>query len=228
MAKADRAQTRKWQGKKNKQRKSTISKVQEAFESDVFVPPDLRLMVTFCRPVCLSLGDKESKLCPRLLSLKLHLTKVFYVSAASVVCLGQKLLKRKCSRASTGQGNMEIVQPSRRACTQKKCLKRGFILKENPSGNMFWNSLRSLCWERESETTRGDEEVRRSCRSKLQGRYCLLSSFIVSLLGSALLAQSAALVTDKGEKGTSEENGLKSLSVNRFYIASRWLAKKKA
>lgn len=35
------------------------------------------LVVTFCAPVCLLLGDKESKLCPWLLSLKLQLTEGF-------------------------------------------------------------------------------------------------------------------------------------------------------
>jgi hypothetical protein len=62
------------------QRQRLISEAQEAFESGVFVLPDSGVGGIFLQTCCLLLGDKESKPCPWLLSLKLHLTEGFYVS----------------------------------------------------------------------------------------------------------------------------------------------------
>lgn len=77
------------------------------------------LVQTLGGPVCLWLGDKESKLCSWLLSLKLHLFEGFYVSAAAVMCLGQKLLKRRYNRECAGQATLAIVQPSPGARTKE-------------------------------------------------------------------------------------------------------------
>lgn len=77
------------------------------------------LVQTLRGPACLWLGDKESKLCLWLLSLKLHLSEGFYMSAAAVMCLGQKLLKRRYNRECAGQATLAIVQPSRGARTKE-------------------------------------------------------------------------------------------------------------
>ena len=85
------------------------------------------LVVTFCGLVCLLLGDKESKLCPWLLSLKLHLTEGFCVSTVSVVCIGQTLSERKYDNLQA-EATLETIQPSCRACT-KEMYKAGLYFE---------------------------------------------------------------------------------------------------
>lgn len=101
-------------------KKRPISKVLGAFEALVFVLPDSsRAGADTPRAACLWLGDKESKPCLWLLSLRLHLSEGFYVSAAAGMCLGKKLLKRRYNRECAGQATLAVVQPSRGARTKE-------------------------------------------------------------------------------------------------------------
>lgn len=217
MAKASSAQTWNWKEKKNKQRgKDPFLKCKKPLNLMFLFRPIQGLVVTFCGPVCLSLGDKESKFCPWLLSLKLHLTEGFYVSAASVVCLGQELLKRKYNREYTGRGNIgncPIVQPSRGART-KEMFKARLHFERKPLREHVLKFFKKSLFGSWKWKDQREDEVRRSWSPNFRAGSCFLFLLIVFLTGLAILFPFTALVSDEGEKGPSEENGIKSLSMN--------------
>ena len=91
----------------------------------------LGLVVTFCGPVCLLLGDKESKLCPWLLSLKLYLIEGFFVCQLPLQCAWERHCQKESVTVYRLRQHWKLSShPAEHA--QKRCIKQGLILKGNP------------------------------------------------------------------------------------------------
>lgn len=107
-----------WKGKKSKQwGKDNFLKCKRPMK--VFAPDTPQVGGNFLQTCCLLFGGKESKLCPWLLSFKLHPNAGLHVSAACMVCGDGYCWGENGTGTVQAQAALEIVQPSQGACTKR-------------------------------------------------------------------------------------------------------------